>query len=86
MPAPMLQPPCAILEAEHRDLSGVRHKTHQAAASTAVEHDEPPEKNPMGQSGIHTVCDDIIDIVLEADGERDAYRALITYFMAEEEK
>jgi len=41
----------------------------------------PNENNKMGQSGVHTFIDDIIDIVLNSKNEADAYKNLRKYLM-----
>lgn len=45
-----------------------------------VSHHEPTEDNKIGQSGLHTLINDILDIVYAAPNERDASKDLFTYF------
>lgn len=45
-----------------------------------VKHHPPSEENPLGQSGLHTLCDDILDVVENCRGG-DEYRALMKFFL-----
>ena len=49
-------------------------------AGRGVIHHEKTEQNPLGQSGIHTMTSDILDIVLNSDNECEATRNLQKYF------
>jgi len=42
-------------------------------------HHEKTETNTLGQSGIDTFIDDVIDIVLNSKNEKEAYRNLWDY-------
>jgi hypothetical protein len=47
---------------------------------TTVIHHMPIATNKLGQSGLHTLCDDVIDIVLNSENESMAYKKLWKYF------
>lgn len=46
----------------------------QALGNGGVIHHIATEQNMLGQSGVHTFCDDVISIVLNSNNEQDAYR------------
>jgi len=41
---------------------------------------EPTKSNKLGSSGLHTLADDVIDIVLNSGNESDAFKTLIKFF------
>jgi len=45
-----------------------------------ITHHSPTKGNTLGQSGLHTFCDDLMDIVLNSPNEREAYKNLFKYF------
>lgn len=45
---------------------GILKKVLQALGSGSVIHHEPTETNHVGQSGLHTFVDDIMDVVAAA--------------------
>ena len=47
--------------------------------SNGITRHEQTLENPLGQSGIHTIVSDIMDIVLGGEHEKDIYRSLIKY-------
>ena len=46
-----------------------------------VIHHEKTDANPLGQSGMHTIVDDIINIVLNSQTEQDAWNSLHYYLI-----
>ena len=46
-----------------------------------VTHHEPTESNLLGQSGIHTFVNDVMDIVLTSNSEREACVKLSKFFL-----
>ena len=45
-----------------------------------VVHHEPTANNPLGQSQLHSLIDDILDIAYSAPNERKACQDLFEYF------
>jgi hypothetical protein len=69
--------------------SGLRIQVYRALGSGDVVHHEPTEENQIGQSGVHTFVDDIMDVVFKAmdlgdtvDGETEhnVFRELSKFF------
>jgi len=46
--------------------SGILKKVYRALGSGSVIHHPPTEANKIGQSGLHTFVDDIMDVVAAA--------------------
>jgi hypothetical protein len=46
----------------------------------SVTNHTPTKNNSLGQSGIHTVLDDIITVVLNSESEQEAFRNLSIMF------
>ena len=61
----------------------VRRRVAAALLGGAVFYHEPFNWNLMGQSGAHTVADDLIDLVLNATNEAEAYERVIAYLLPE---
>ena len=45
-----------------------------------ITHHKPTPENTLGQSGLHTLIDDVISLCLNAYTEAEAYKKLHEYF------
>lgn len=49
-------------------------------ANHGILHHDPTSYNEIGQSGIHTITNDVIDIVLNSKSEAEAYKNIQKFF------
>ena len=71
---------------------GILKKVLQALGNGIVTHHEPTETNRLGQSGLHTFVDDIMDVIAAAGLEgvwdeatqREVWRELHKYLLGDE--
>ena len=54
---------------------------HKAVGNGNIIHHDSMNNNQLGQSGLHTLVDDIVTIVLSSKDEADAVKRLERFFL-----
>lgn len=62
-----------------RTLPEIVRKVYGALGRSGVMKHDPTAVNKVGQSGVHTFVDDVVDIVLDSANDCDARCRLNTY-------
>lgn len=63
----------------HSTHKSIRRRIANALMHGVVFHHEVTEDNSLGQSGMHTVASDLIDIVLNASNEAEAFKNIMRF-------